>query len=76
MTVQELIEQLQNFPKDMPVVVDGYASGATSCNDVSELEEVGVELNCNKEWYYGAHELSGKPDATVLWLSGDNPNAS
>ena len=73
MTVQELIEQLQNFPKDMPVVVDGYESG---CNDVSELEEVGVDLNCNKEWYYGAHEISNKPDATVLWLSGKNPNAS
>ena len=73
MTVQELIEQLQNFPKDMPVVVAGYESG---CNDVSELEEVGVELNCNKEWYYGAHEFSDESDVTVLWFYGKNHNAS
>ena len=68
MTVQELIEQLQNFPKDMLVVVSGYEGG---CNDVSELKEVGVDLNCNEQWYYGAHEPSVKnePEAIVLWIS-------
>jgi hypothetical protein len=73
MTVQELIEQLQNFPKDMLVVVDGYEGG---CNDVSELEEYGVDLNVNREWFYGAHEPNTNGPVRVLWVAGYNHNAN
>jgi len=66
MTVQELINQLQTFPEDMPVVVWGYEGG---CDDVGTLEEVKVDLNVNSEWYYGKHEPNTEGEATVLWIS-------
>ena len=74
MTVQELIEQLQNFPKDMPVLVDGPQG--VGCNDVSEIQKVAVELDYHTEWYLGAHEPSDEPDVVALCLSGTNHNAS
>ena len=66
MTVQELITQLQNFPKDMPVVVDGYEGG---CDDLNTLDEVKVDLNVNNEWFYGSHEPNKKGPSTVVWIS-------
>ena len=66
MTVQELINQLQNFPKDMPVVVGGCEGG---CDYVNTLDEVKVDLNVNTEWFYGAHEPNKKGETVVLWIS-------
>ena len=68
MTVQELIKQLENFPKDMLVVVDGYESG---CDYVDTLREVKVDLNVNSEWewYNGAHEPNTEGSDTVVWIS-------
>ena len=79
MTVQELIKQLENVPKDMPVVIPGYEGG---CDYVDTFEEVEVDLNVNTEWYYGSHEpnneqqhsdhtsaLVNEGPTTVLWIS-------
>ena len=66
MTVQELIKQLENFPKDMLVVVDGYESG---CDYVDTLEEVKVDLNVNSACYNGAHEPNTEGSDTVVWIS-------
>ena len=66
MTVQELINQLQNYPKNMPVVVGGYEGG---CDDVDTLDEVKVDLNVNTEWFYGAHEPNADGYTAVLCIS-------
>ena len=54
MTIAELIEKLQEYPQDTRVVVRGYEGGL---DDVRELEEIEIYLNCNMStWYYGNHE--------------------
>lgn len=54
MTVSELIEQLKNYPSDMPVVVLGYEGGY---NDAGlTTEEIIFNANKNGPWYYGKHD--------------------
>ena len=53
MTVAQLIEQLKNYPPDLPVVVSGYEGGY---NDVDAFETIKIIRDHNKEWYYGKHE--------------------
>jgi len=65
MTVQELIDELQNYPKDMMVVVDGYEGGL---NDLTGLEPIKVNLNANTEWYYGTYSLCNEGGVPALWL--------
>jgi ribosome modulation factor len=53
MTVKELIEQLQQLPADLRVVVRGYEGGV---DDIDRLEQGYIQLNAHQEWYYGKHE--------------------
>jgi hypothetical protein len=53
MTVAQLIEQLKNYPSDLPVVVSGYEGGY---NDVDTFETIKIVRDYNEEWYYGKHE--------------------
>lgn len=56
MTIRELIEQLQAFPPDMPVLVDGYEGGLSDAKP-PELQEVIFNHNAGCS-YLGVHELS------------------
>ena len=62
MTVNELIEQLKNYPSDMRVLTLGYEGGY---NDV-ELKTDDIVFNANDKdkWYYGPHE-------SVRYTDGD-----
>lgn len=54
MTVNELIEQLKNYPGDMRVLTLGYEGGY---NDVDlKTEEVVFNVHNKDTWYYGPHE--------------------
>jgi len=54
MTVNELIEQLQNYPGDMRVLTLGYEGGY---NDTElKTEEIVFNFSQNDAWYYGPHE--------------------
>ena len=53
-TVAELIAELEQYPKTMRVMVNGYEGGF---HDVGEATTINVALNINTEWYYGPHEL-------------------
>lgn len=54
MTVNELIEQLKNYPGDMRVLTLGYEGGY---NDVNlKTEEIVFNFSKNDAWYYGPHE--------------------
>ena len=54
MKVRELIERLQEFDGDLPVVLPGYEDGV---NDVDAVKQVEIALNVNPDsWVYGAHE--------------------
>jgi hypothetical protein len=72
MDIKELINELQKYPSDMPVIVEGHEGGY---DDISEIKEVSVILNHNDEWYLGRHagaELEEKPGTPALLLSGEN----
>ncbi len=54
MTVNELIEQLKNYPGDMRVLTLGYEGGY---NDTQlKTDEVVFNFSENDAWYYGPHE--------------------
>lgn len=53
MNVGELIDQLQQLPKETMVVRSGYEGGV---NEVKEVRECTIALNVNTDWYYGKHE--------------------
>jgi len=53
MTVNELIEQLKNYPGDMRVLTLGYEGGY---NDTQlKTDEVVFNFSKNDAWYYGPH---------------------
>ena len=57
MTVEELVQALQNYPGDMPVVVDGYEEGYDDLEqDLISVKE--IRLNAGNEWWEGRHRDS------------------
>jgi hypothetical protein len=68
MTVNELIKMLQTYHGDMRVVVSGYEGGY---NDIKNIAQIELNLDVNKEWYYGPHECpddGAKGDERALLL--------
>lgn len=56
MTVNELIEQLKNYPSDMRVLTWGYEGGL---NDISlKKESVVFNTNTTDAWYMGQHDYA------------------
>lgn len=72
-TVRELINKLQAMPQEAVVLVDGYEGGLS---DIGAIKTTLVDLNVNKEDYYGPHEesSSGSTNA-VLLRRAPNPNS-
>ena len=68
MNVQQLIEELQKYPPEMRVIVDGYEGGYSDCNPP---ESTRIRLNVHEEdkWYYGRHDGENYP-------FGDNKNGA
>lgn len=63
MTVNELIEQLKNYPGDMRVLTLGYEGGL---NDISlGTNSVVLGYKGNEAWYYGPHEYARHVDGEV-----------
>lgn len=60
-TVQQLIEQLQNFDPTQRVVIVGYESGY---KDLTQIKPVVLALDVNTEWYYGPHEKTEDENGT------------
>lgn len=58
MKVKELIQELQKYDQEIPVMVDGYEGGITEKGVLVKL--VSVNRNKNKEDYYGEHEEDDK----------------
>ena len=54
MTVNELIQQLQNYPADMRVLTLGYEGGY---DDIGlKTKDIVFNVNSKDTWYYGSHE--------------------
>jgi predicted mannosyl-3-phosphoglycerate phosphatase (HAD superfamily) len=82
MTIQQLIENLQQFPPEMRVIVSGYEDGY---NDVSIIEEKEIAIDILNEWYYGQHveasdefrleQIENPVIEKAIFLDGKNLNS-
>lgn len=80
MTIKELIDALSEFDPNTPVVVRGYEGGY---NDVTLVKTESIQLNVNKQGYYGAHGFTDEqyepipnvPFVNVVYLGGYNHNS-
>ena len=55
MKVKELIEKLKDYDPELMVIVSGYEGGV---NEAENAGQVKIQLNCNKRWWYGKHEVT------------------
>lgn len=62
MTVNELIEQLKNYPGDMRVLTLGYEGGYNETSVTTA--DIVFNVNDKDTWYYGPHE-------SVKYTDGD-----
>lgn len=72
MTVNELIEQLKNYPGDMRVLTLGYEGGL---DDVDvKWDSVVFNTNSDDTWYIGKHDYArmaeNTPDGTECVIIG------
>lgn len=72
MTVQELINHLQNQPPETKVVIRGYEDGY---NDIFPLKKVKIKPRVDAYWFDGEYEDSNDADAIdAVDLFGENKN--
>ena len=62
MNVQQLIEELQKYPPEMRVIVDGYEGGYSDCKP-PESTQIRLNVHAKDEWYYGRHDRESYPFA-------------
>lgn len=65
MTVKQLIEKLQQFDPEAMAVVAGYEGGY---NEISDAGDIVLNLNVNKEWYYGKHECDDNGECHAICI--------
>jgi len=60
MNVQQLIEELQKYPPEMRVIVNGYDGGYS---DLESLKTKQIRLNVHNknEWWMGRHDYADYP---------------
>ncbi len=66
LTVQQLIARLNQYPGDLPVVVQSYEAGYDPVTDVATLA---VSPTPDRQWYVGVYEDASSPGETVLLIS-------
>jgi hypothetical protein len=60
MTVKQLIEHLQTLDPELYIFRPGYEGGLEDIKGTSSV--IHVELDHNKEWWYGPHEQVLSPE--------------
>lgn len=65
LTVEQLIQKLENYPKDMLVLVDGYEGGLDAILDTASIN---VKFDSSKPWYYGPFEENVNSNKKVVKL--------
>jgi hypothetical protein len=63
MTVNELIEQLKNYPGDTRVLTVGYEGGFNNVQVYDD--EIVLNARGSDPWYYGPHESSSFIDGNA-----------
>jgi hypothetical protein len=70
MIIEELIRQLQRYPKNSRVIVQGYEDGY---DEITTLREISIRPNPSHEWYNGKYQSSDNTasETAVLIFSTD-----
>ena len=70
MIIEELIQQLQRYPKNSRVLVQGYEDGY---DEVTTVKEISIQSNTSQEWYNGKYINSDNAasETAVLIFSTD-----
>ena len=63
MQVKKLIEQLQQYPPEMPVVIAGYEDGY---NDVSIIQECALIVDAHTQGWGGQHEATNAENKSAV----------
>lgn len=71
LTVEQLISELQKYPKEFKVLVDGYEDGLDA---VLSSKIVNVEYDESKAWYYGPFEEVEKSEIKAVRLISTRGN--
>ncbi len=66
MNIRQLIELLEQYPDDMPVVVQSYEAGYDPVTDVRQLTVAEVE---DKAWYVGVYADAEKAGQQALLIA-------
>lgn len=66
LTVRHLIALLQQYPDDLPVVVQGYETGYDPVTDVQTLP---IAETPNRAWYEGVYRDADQSGETALLIS-------
>lgn len=75
MIIEELIIQLQSYPKKSRVVVQGYEEGY---DEITTIKKISIQPNPDHEWYNGKYERSNNAasETSVLIFSADRLRGS
>ncbi|HEX7627980.1 MAG TPA: hypothetical protein VF354_03565 [Candidatus Methanoperedens sp.] len=75
MIIEELIQQLQRYPKNSRVLVQGYEDGY---DEVTTMKEIYIQQNTSQEWYNGKYINSNNSasETAVLIFSTDRMRES
>jgi len=75
MIIEELIQQLQKYPKNCRVVVQGYEDGY---DEVTNVWEISIKPNTSHEWYNGKYIENDKiaSETAVVIFSTDRMRGS
>ena len=75
MIIEELIQQLQRYPKNSRVIVQGYEDGY---DEVTIVSEIYIQPNTSHEWYNGKYIKSDNAasETAVLIFSTDRMRSS
>ena len=65
MNVKQLIKQLQKFDPETMAVVAGYEGGY---NEISKAGAIRLNLNVNKEWFYGKHKQDNNGECHAIHI--------
>lgn len=71
LTVEQLISELQKYPKDLQVLVDGYEDGLDAA---LSTKIVNVKYDENKAWYYGPFYEVEKSDSKAVKIISTRGN--
>ncbi len=66
MTAKQLIEILESFDPNTPVMVDGYEGGV---GEPAAATYIGVQIDVNGEDYYGPHEIDPAATTKCIYIS-------